>query len=142
MSQKNVEIVRELQPGPDVDLVELFRDDDRWSAFVETVGHFFHPDCEFVAPRGAFAASRVGLDGFRAGWLDWLTPWATYRVEIEQAIDCGDRVVILPSDFGGRGSHEVRAIGGAVWTVRDERIVRVEFYLDRAEALAAVGLEE
>src|SRR6266516_3813704 len=145
MSQENVEIVLRLQPGPDVDLVRLFRDDDMWAAFVEAAGPFYHPDCEFLAPGLPFdEGTYAGLDGLRAAWLEWLAPWTTYRVEIDEAIDLGERVLVLPRDFGSRKetTQEVKTTGGAVWTVRDGKITRVEFYPTREQALKAVGLQE
>jgi ketosteroid isomerase-like protein len=86
----------------------------------------------------------VGLEGLRALWLDWLEPWESYRVEVEDVIDAGDDAVVLVRDFGRRAGMtvEVSVVGGAVWTVRDGRVARVAFYLNRSEALKAVGMEE
>ena len=36
---------------------------------------------------------------------------------------------------------EVRLFGAAAWTVRDSRIARAWFYVDRNDALNAVGLD-
>jgi len=146
MSQENVELVRGLQPSRDTDLVATFRDDATAAAVMETLSPFFHEDVEIVAP--SFVAGEgvrfVGLEGLRAGWLDWLEPWESYRVEVEDVIDAGDDAVVLVRDFGRRAGMtvEVSVTGGAVWTVRDGRVVRVAFYLNRSEALKAVGLEE
>jgi ketosteroid isomerase-like protein len=86
----------------------------------------------------------TGLEGLRASWLDWLAPWATYRVEIEEVIDCGEQVLMLVHDFGRRdeSTEEVKSNNAAVWTVRDGKVARAEFYADRAWALKAVGLEK
>lgn len=48
-----------------------------------------------------------------------------------------------PRDLGRRegSTQEVELLGAAVWTIRNGKIVRAEFYPDRAEALEAVGLE-
>jgi hypothetical protein len=77
-------------------------------------------------------------------WLDWLQPWATYCVDVEEVIDAGDRVVVLVRDRGRRHDMEaeVGLISGSVWEVRDGRIARVHFCGDRGEALAAAGLGE
>jgi ketosteroid isomerase-like protein len=50
----------------------------------------------------------------------------------------------LVRDFGRRAgmTAEVSVLSAAVWTVRDGRIARVAFYLDRSEALDAAGLSE
>ena len=146
MSQENVELVRGLQPSRDTDLVATFRDDATAAAVMETLSPFFHEDVEIVAP--SFVAGEgvrfVGLEGLRAGWLDWLEPWESYRVEVEDVIDAGDDAVVLVRDFGRRAgmTAEVSVVGGAVWTLRDGRVARVAFYLNRGEALKAVGLEE
>jgi ketosteroid isomerase-like protein len=86
----------------------------------------------------------TGLDGFRESWLDWLAPYAEYRTEVEEAIDCGERVLLLQSSSGRlQGSaKEVKLAPAVVYTVRDGKIARVEPYADRAEALEAVGLRE
>ena len=145
MSQENVELVRSLQPSRDTDLVAAFRDDATAAAVMETLSPFFHEDVEIVAP--SFVAGEgvrfVGFEGLRAAWLDWLEPWESYRVEVEDVIDAGDDAVVLVRDFGRRAgvTAEVGVVGGAVWTVREGRVARVAFYLNRSEALKAVGLE-
>jgi ketosteroid isomerase-like protein len=146
MSQENVELVRSLQPSRDTDLVAAFRDDATAAAAMETLSPFFHEDVEIVAP--SFVAGEgvrfVGLEGLRAAWLDWLEPWESYRVEVEDVIDAGDDAVVLVRDFGRRAgvTAEVGVVGGAVWTVREGRVAHVAFYLNRSEALKAVGLAE
>jgi ketosteroid isomerase-like protein len=146
MSQENVELVRSVQPRGDTDLVALFRDDATAVPLMESLSTFFHEDFEVVAPTfvGGEHARFVGLDGLRAGWLDWLDPWESYRVEVEDVIDAGDDAVVLVRDFGRRAgmTAEVSVLSAAVWTVRDGRIARVAFYLDRSEALDAAGLSE
>jgi hypothetical protein len=81
------------------------------------------------------------IDGLREVWLDWLSPGETYRTEIEEARDLGDRVLLLVHDFGRRtgSTQEVALNGASVWTVRDGTIVRAEFHSDRTTALEAVG---
>ena len=65
-----------------------------------------------------------------------------YRPEVEELIDLGDQVLTLAIEHGtGRGSGaEVEASRTAhVWTLRDGKAVRLDLYLERAEALKAVG---
>jgi len=84
------------------------------------------------------------MDGLIESWRDWLAPWATYRVEVEEAIDCGDQVLMLVYDFGRRepGAPEVKSRNAAIWTIRDGKVARAEFYADRARARKDVGLED
>jgi ketosteroid isomerase-like protein len=128
-----------------VDIAELFRNDDMWSALADAVAPFFHSDCESVAP-GVPGTEKVhiGLDGLRAAWLEWLEPWLTYRTEIKQALDAGDRVLLLTHDYGrhGRATQEVKVDGSAVWTISDGKIARADFFPSRSEAFNAAGLSE
>jgi ketosteroid isomerase-like protein len=146
MSQENVEFVRSLQPAPETDLAATLRDDAAAAVALGALRPFVHEDVEIVGPNiiSREEITYVGLDGLRAGWLDWLAPWESYRVEIEDVIDAGDDVVVLPRDYGRRAGMavEVGVMGGAVWTVRDGKVARIAFYLNRNEALEAVGLSE
>jgi ketosteroid isomerase-like protein len=144
VSQENVEIVRALLPGPDVDLVPLFRDDEMWAAANPVIARLLHPEFECANVMFGTTHTYVGLDGLRAMMLDWMAAWATYRLEVQEAIDCGDRVLVLTHDFGSReaSGREVKLIGAEVWTVRDGKIARWEVYADRADAVKTLGLEE
>ena len=142
MSQENVELVRRLQPSPDTDLVALFRDDP---TALRALSPFFHEDCELVAPRVIGGGQRLaGIEGLRAMWLDWLDPWESYRAEIEDVIDAGDDVVVLFRDHGRHPEMdvEVSVSGATTWTVRNGKVARVVFFVDRSEALAAAGLSD
>ena len=120
----------------------MLRDDALAEALLGGMAPFVHPDFEAVARTSLEAPSGAGLPGLREIWLEWLAPWESYRVEVEDVIDAGDQALVLIRDFGRQeGSHaEVSIQAGAVWTVRDGRIARVDFYSDRAEAFEAAGL--
>jgi ketosteroid isomerase-like protein len=145
MSQANVEMIRSVLPGPDADLVAVFNDDSASGELMQTMARLLDPD--FVSVKrspGAEPEIAHGLDGLRAGWLDWLAPWASYRTEIEEMIDLGGRVVSVICDYGRcePDAQEVALKSAVVWTVRDGRIVRAEFYVGgRDEALKAAGLK-
>jgi ketosteroid isomerase-like protein len=144
VSQENVELVRRLQPPPDADLVALFQDERTAGGFDRLFTAFFHPDCECVLHLpGAEPVVYVGLEGWRKGWGDWLAPWVSYRSEIEELLEVGERVVVLVRDYARRepGTPEIDQISAAVWSVRDAKVARAEFYAHRSEALEAVCLE-
>jgi hypothetical protein len=48
VSQENVELIRSLQPGPEVDIAELIRDDQMADAAWAAVASVFHDDLEAV----------------------------------------------------------------------------------------------
>jgi ketosteroid isomerase-like protein len=142
-----VELVRQLlEPFQDADIAALFRDEAAWAATLPVASAFYAPDFECTFVRADVGrATYSGLDGLRAAWLDWLAPWVSYRTEIEDFIDASDgRVVVLARDYAypkGVGA-EVSFVGAPVWTVRDGKVARIDFYWDRAEGLAAAGLSE
>ena len=128
----------------EMEIAQVVRNDDVWAARVEAVAAFYHPDVESVRLGLPDGRTYTGLDGLRNLWLEWLAPWTTYRIEAEDVIDLGDRVLLLAHVFGrlGESQAEVENTVASVYTVRDGKIARAEFYLDRTEALKAVGLEE
>jgi ketosteroid isomerase-like protein len=143
MSEQNVAIVTSLQPAPDADLAQLFRDDDLWDRAVDVQGSLFDPDLKCAHRLIGGDRIYAGSEGLRASWLDWIAPWESYRVEVEDVIDCGDRVLVLVYDYGRRAesAEEIKSHNAAVWTLRDGKVISAEFYADRAWALRAVGLE-
>jgi ketosteroid isomerase-like protein len=147
VSQENVEVVRRLLgPFEQGDVVPLFRDDTINASLRSASEPFFTPDFECVFVREDIRrAEYFGLDGLRTAWLDWLEPWESYHPGVEDVIDAGnDRVVVLTRDHARpRGTNaEVDFLCAPVWTLRDGKVSRIEFYWNRAEGLAAAGLEE
>jgi ketosteroid isomerase-like protein len=140
MSQENVDLVAALQPAPEVDLMDLFHRGDEAGAReqVELLSPLFTQD--FVCVFHALSEDeRPGVAGLRQSWLDWLDPWESYRVEIDELVDCGDRVLVHSRDLGRRPGmeSEVLLFGSAVWTVKDGQVARAEFFTNRAQADAA-----
>jgi ketosteroid isomerase-like protein len=77
-------------------------------------------------------------------WRDWLSPWESYHAHLEDAIDCGEKVLIIVRDSGRReGSTAwVDSHNAAIWTIRDGKIARAEFYADRDWARKEAGLAD
>ncbi len=142
MSAENVELVRSLQLDPDVDVATLVNDDDAAERLRAAIGRLFHPtvQCTMRLP-GMAPVAYSGLDGLRLAWRDWLMQWASYRVEIEDVIDRGERVVVLLRGHGRHepGAPEVTRRRASVWTLHDRRVSRVDFNVPYGEAVAADG---
>jgi ketosteroid isomerase-like protein len=143
VSEANVELVTAAQPGPEVDLVAMFRDERAAGVALAAIAPHLADDFEAVGHGGVTVLPRPGVEGLRAVWLDWLSPWESYRTETEEVVDLGDRVLVLVHDFGRRAGidEEVPLSAAAIWTLRDGRITRADFYADRDEALAAATVE-
>jgi hypothetical protein len=144
MSQENVDLVLGLYPPPGADFVQLFGNDSRWAAQAEAMAPFMHDDFECAQHEFGGVKRYFGLDGLRAILLDWMAPWATYVVELGEAIDLDDRVLLLNRDRGCRqgSTQEIRGHLGALWTICEGKLARLDAYTDRTDALKAVGLEE
>jgi ketosteroid isomerase-like protein len=143
MSEENRELIENLQVDPEVDLVELFGDDQAWANISELLAPIYHEEIESGFIGTGQETRNIGHEGFRRTWLEWLEPWESYRAEIERVIDCGDDVLVITNDYGRKPgmTAEVRLLGAAVWTVRDGCITRAFFYADREAAVRDVGLD-
>jgi ketosteroid isomerase-like protein len=103
-------------------------------------------ECVMVAPAYAGPRGRLtysGPEGFVQAWREWVEAYERYTIELEEITE-GDpgQVFILARQRGTTrtGGVEVSEPAGAVWTVRDGRLVRMEFHLDPEAAKRAAGL--
>jgi hypothetical protein len=142
MSQENLELVMSLQRSGEEDFSQLIRDDERWRMIAVAAAPIVHGDVISERPGVPGGKAYVGLEGFRQMWLDWLMPWAEYHTAIEEAIDCGEQILLLQRSRGriAGSTAEVKLSPGVVWTLRDGKVARFDVYADRADALSAVGL--
>jgi hypothetical protein len=135
-------MILSFQLGPDSDVPTLVNDDDAVGRMIDAIGPSFDPSvqCTMRLPGMAPVLYSAGLDGVHAAWLDWLKRWAGYRTEVEKAIDGGERIVVVQWAHGrlGPGQPEVTLRRADIWTVRDHKVVHVDFNVPVAEALAAV----
>jgi ketosteroid isomerase-like protein len=138
MSQANVEIARRA-----VDALNLSDLMVGGSDPLPTLREFCDPDVEWdFSRRGVDPEIYRGYEGWLRIAEQFGDAWQELRLEIEEIIDAGDNVVLFTnmtglSKSGIKLDHRV----GQVWTFRDGKIVRDQFFgEDRAACLAAVGL--
>jgi ketosteroid isomerase-like protein len=143
VSARNVELVRSLQPAG-ADLVQMFKD-ARPQELATLVGlsELFDPALEssFVAGEssGAPTLTYHGIAGLIDGWREWLEAWDSYLIEAEEFIGCGDEVVAMVRVRATtrRGAVVMEHAPAAVWGFTGGKVARLDFYLDRAQALQA-----
>ena len=133
MSQENVEVVRRIY--------------ERWLRSDASLFDALDPDIELNPDP---AADWVGVndiyrghDGVRSYLAQVYEAFDDYRPEVEELLDAGDKVITLAIEHGrGRGSGAtVEARHTAhVWTIRANKAIRLDLYLNREEALEAAGL--
>jgi ketosteroid isomerase-like protein len=137
MSQENVERVRRGY--------EAFNRGDLADAAKD-----FDPNIEwripFQLPDSPPDETYHGPEGVVRFWETWRTAFDDFRVELEEIIDAGDRIIVFAAVRGrgaGSGAEVKTPSFPQVWTFgEDGRPVRVEMYASRAEALEAAGLSE
>jgi ketosteroid isomerase-like protein len=131
MSQENVEIVKAI--------FDAFNRND-WDGFFKDAAPGFVADySRAVGPwRGVF-----GLDEFRRIVEEFHGTWESIRLQPHEFIEAGD-LVVVPCTFFARGRDGVEAEASATWVLvtHGGAIERVTMYLERQEALEAVGLSE
>jgi ketosteroid isomerase-like protein len=85
-----------------------------------------------------------GPDGLKRWVARTREVWGEWRFQVERFIDMGERVVVLVHLVaeGGQSGVRLERDTAHVWTLADGKVTRCEVYLDRAEALEALGLKE
>jgi ketosteroid isomerase-like protein len=123
--QPNVEIVRKFLTLDDFDEALTYADP----------GIVWNP---------AEESATQGHDAVRASTARWKAEWADYELIPEEFADGGDRVVATVR-FRARGRGSGIEVDGRlydVFTLRDGKIVRMDQFTERSEALKAAGLGE
>lgn len=127
MSRKNVELVQGVLAG------FIATGIPAWDLLDERVEVHDHDVID--------AGQYLGHTGF-ASWLEnWDAAWADFSMRPDEFLDGGQRVIsVLHMTATGRGSGvKVERQDAIVWSVRDGKIVRLDYYNNREQALEAIG---
>ena len=106
---------------------------------------FFDPHVVFVLSRGfPDAGTYVGAEEIAQYTRDFLEPWQRVTIEAEDITAIGDSVLAAVHQ---RGTGETSGAGTEMryfmlWSFRGGKVIRVENYRDRSEALKAAGISE
>jgi ketosteroid isomerase-like protein len=131
MSQENVEVV-----GRAIELLER-RD---WHGMTD----LFDPSVELHGTVGGIEEGKVlrGPSQIRHAFeTEDDEVWDEHRIEPQEFIDAGDRVVVLQREYQrSKSGAELVIDTASILDLRDGRIVRIQGYMNPAEALEAAGL--
>ena len=85
-----------------------------------------------------------GHDGVRQYWRETTSAFGEIDFEVEELIDAGDRVlaVIREREIGRTSRAPVETTHLAVFTLSDGKIIQMQVFDDRQQALEAAGLAE
>jgi ketosteroid isomerase-like protein len=133
MSQENVEVVRHM--------CDAFLAGDLAAAL-----DVLHADVTWHGTIGGIEEGRTahGHEEVIEEFVESLRDWERHTLEAEDYLDAGDRVVVLWHEVGRgkRSGVEVETRTAVVYTVRGNQVVEVQGYMDRRQALEAVGRSE
>lgn len=132
MSQDNIEIVRRVYaawargdlPGPPA---------------------LLDASIDYVNPPGAVEPGvRHGQAAFSRAVKKTLEGWEVWEMEPEEFRTFGDLVAVAVRYRGrGRGSGlEVQGRESALWTIREGKVIRYEWFHEPLDAFQAAGLEQ
>ncbi len=131
MSRENVEVVRVIY--------------DEWSRGNMHAGADLYDESILVIPPRDLpeAGPLLGLEKARRWMRRWLEEWNDFTIVAEDLIEAGDSVVVVARQAGKGSSSGIAADLRyfAVWTFRGGKVIRMEQFLDRDEAMEAVGLQ-
>lgn len=126
MSQENVELIRSLYEG--------------WLNGEMGLDKLDPEIAMFESSTLPGAASAVGIDAVQRYIESFARYWHEIRFEPQEYLDAGDRVVVV-ARLIGRGKTSgvaVERVWAYVWTVREQKVLRMDGYSSREEALDAV----
>ena len=105
---------------------------------------FVAPDCEVeLPPMLPEADANQGREGLKRVWASWIDSFEHFRMEIEEVIDAGDRVMVMAClrGIGKDSGAEVHTPTFAIiWTVREGQAVRIQALPTRAAGMESLGL--
>ena len=131
MSQENVEVVKAAYAA-------FARGGlDRW------MEHF--TDDVYLRPVEGYFGPLHGKVALRAYFQDWIDTFEGFWMEPVELIDAGEDKLCCVDGYGGRATLsgvETDQTEAEVYTLRDGKILRVDEYAHRDEALEAAGLRE
>ena len=99
-------------------------------------------EIEYVNPAAAVEpGTRSGIAAFGRAVEKLFEGWETWEMEPERFTPVGEQVaVVVQYRARGRGSGvEVEGRESALWTIRDGRVARYEWFHDPADALEAAN---
>ena len=113
--------------------------------FAKALAPFATDDFVCVMDGGALTTTYEGIEGLRAGWLDFLSAFDSIEItpgeyRVGPSGDCVVEFVHLRGKPTGVAA-DIDQEAGAVWRVREDGLSSVEFHIDRRAALRSGGID-
>jgi len=102
-----------------------------------------HPEVEFVIADGPSPGTWTGVPAATRAWREFLSAWDEFRIEIDEYRELDDERVLALDRRVARGKTSGLEVGqtqaAGLWHVREGKVTRLVFYLDRDRALTDLG---
>jgi len=148
MSQENVEIVRAYYADIDSALEAHWADPEvalSESAGTNALIERLHPEVVWKPPFRSSDEGYRGPEGIRRALDEMVEAIEDWRITIEDAVDAGDGRVLLTGASHVRGKGSGVSFDQRVFTVvtlRDGKLIQMDDFTERSQALEAAGLRE
>lgn len=144
------------QPQSVADIARLIRDSGVFSPGVVLEGEdwidlteqvlveWAVPDFVTLMDSKSAVQEYQGRDGLREALTDWVTPYESFRVAVDEVLSAGDDKLVFLVRQLARTKHQgvdMETASAAVWSIEGGRVTQTVFYLDQGAALKAAGLD-
>ena len=138
--------VWDLTPGSAIDAPGAIGDDE----ILTRARTVIHDEAEilFETPDGGFLGEMggpwKGADGLRSAWVEWVSGFDDWTSNVDRVEEVGPERVLMLVDCRVRAAGSSQPIdvrAAALYTARDGLIVKVEHFLDQAQARRAAGID-
>jgi ketosteroid isomerase-like protein len=105
------------------------------------------PEIELVDVDGPAPGTWRGLAEIAEGWRGILQSWKDFSTDAEEYIELDDGRVLVLTRNHGRGKvsdvelDKMPTRGANLFTLRDERVTRIDAYWDRENAFEDLGID-
>ncbi len=102
-----------------------------------------HPEfVTLMTSESAVPTEWRGVEGFKEALTDWISPYESFRLELEETIVMEDKIVFLARQVATtkHAAVEVVTESATIWWLDGRQIRQAVFYLDQQAALKAAGL--
>jgi hypothetical protein len=148
VSSENVELAKQIAARMALDdFVAALKDEERFKSAASELQPLAHPEFEIEMVGPEYSPQRLafrGVDGYVAAWREWLAPYESYRAELEDYVDAGDKVVLLVRQIARAqgGTTPIETESAVVFSFREDKLARLELHIQRETAMKAAGLAE
>jgi len=143
MSAENVERAKDMWLG-DFDLTKMVEGGpDAVAAVFPTLRA--DVKSEFIAQNPEASQSYKGIEGLYEGWREWIEPWSSYSIRMNEMIEAGPHEFVVMGRAEARTSRDAVLMEhrpAAILTLDADGLVTwVRFFLDSDDALRAAGVD-